>query len=95
MYVDTSSHQEMEHESSVFKCGLCMVTSLLGAQCGKAGKEVTLYMEKPDQHPLSQVTKGTIKNVRSIATAPDKMRLEALVPQSLSLKTINPVWSSE
>ena len=45
MYVDTSCHKEMEHKSSVFKCGLCMVTSLLGAQCGKARKEVTLYGE--------------------------------------------------
>ena len=75
MYVDTLFHKEMEHKSSVFKCGLCMGTSLLRAHTGKAGKEVTLYgdMEKPAKHSLSQVTKGNLKHVRSIASAPDKM----------------------
>lgn len=49
--------KEMEHNSSLFSYGLCIVTTFHGVQYAKAAKRVTLY--KPGKYYFSQVIKLT------------------------------------
>lgn len=61
--------KEERHEFIRFKCGLGVVTSFWGGQCGEAWRKRNSFpVEKPDEHCLSQVG-----GVNVMLTACDKL----------------------
>lgn len=86
------SVKEVEYDSPLSSCGLCIVTSYQREQYGKGWKGVTFFVEEPDKHSLGPVTKINInggKSVDSMYLWYDVLR-KALCLRGLPPETDNP-----